>query len=530
MSMLVNPYLFGGYSGPYSEFYPVGASNGSGTSYGSIPFGDEDPNRYLIVAVAAIYNNGSGGMTGVTIGGVAATLVEQHGNVSSISGASIWIAAVPTGTSGTVSFTVSNYNNFVFQVYRAVNISSPTAHDTDTLSSISLTVPNQGVALVSAVAYDTGATPNPVTFTGGVNRAYDRARAAFSVAAMRGTHTWRVYPSGGSLNSSTVFTENGNDVGASFAFTYPFAPPVAFESGHWSVADASTDGELLVTVSTIKNTGLTDIEYQVDGGSWVSSGGVVLGGKKFAIPGLTNTQQYDIAIRPVTVSGTGATSDVKQATPTDGGVTVTYLGAVIGASNLGGPTTGRIALYGGGHPHAERVIIVAVLSADDLGATANDPSAITVNGVAATRRSNNGAPGSRLAQLWSATVPDDDDEIMIQFTFSTFTTSQVIAAYKSYGLASDAADDSFNSSANPTATGVIDCPAGGFIIGAFRGHNANAVAWVGLATEDVDVAWDTSRRLSLAHESFASAQTNRTVSATQTSGTANRLTVSSWGN
>lgn len=88
--------------------------------------------------------------------------------------------------------------------------------------------------------------------------------------------------------------------------------PDAFEVGDWSIA--AGDEEADVTISSLPADGgdtITDIEYRLDGGSWVSSGGTT----SFTISGLTNDQEYDVELRAVNGVGAGAASDVKQVTP-----------------------------------------------------------------------------------------------------------------------------------------------------------------------------------------------------------------------
>ena len=527
MSYLVSPHRFQA-AALASEFYPVGASNGSATTY-TLNFGDEHPNRHLVASIAACDLQTTSTISAVTIGGVAATRMVGDGGVgSSLGCAQLLIAAVPTGTSGDVVIT-TGYVSFIIQLYRAVHLATPTAHGTNTLTPIVLTVPALGVALVTGASADGNNVPPSVTITDGMLKAYDRGRNGLGgVFGLRGIHTWKVAPAGDALSAAVPFVNSDFAAGCSLRFSYAFAAPVAFETGHWSVADALTDGELLVTISTIKNTGVTDIEYQVNGGAWVSSG-VYAQGNKFPIAGLTNGTLYSIAIRPVTVSGTGAASAVQQATPTNGGVTVAHGASTWWGNNLYAGTA-SVVLYNGGHPSPKRVIVVGISAADDLGGSAVDISNVLINGVAATKAGSNGSPGSRLVQLWAAAVPTGGDEITVKFTTNFSTTSQAFSIYRSYGLNSHLCANVAGSSVSPAASVSINVPAGGFAIGYFRGHNANAVTWAGLATESVDTVWDGSRRLSTAHESFAAAQTGRTVSATQASGSANRLIVASWGN
>lgn len=90
--------------------------------------------------------------------------------------------------------------------------------------------------------------------------------------------------------------------------------PGAFTTGMWSIAPG--DQIAVVTIGSLPASGgepITDIQYQLNGGSWISSGGI--GG--FNITGLTNEQTYDVRLRAVNVLGAGAQSDMKQVTPDD---------------------------------------------------------------------------------------------------------------------------------------------------------------------------------------------------------------------
>lgn len=523
MSYLANPHVYA--AAGVSEFYPVANTQGSASSY-TVNFGDEHENRYIIAAISSVDFQTNGSVTAVTIGGVAATKLLGT-SASATNQASFWIAAVPTGTSGNIVIT-HDHVLFVITVYRAVNLATTTPHGSNTVSPIVLTVPSLGVAIVTASG--TGGAdiiPGKITFTDDLLKSYEYGRSQMAGFGIRAAHTWKVCPTGDSLSSTITWTaSNKSEIGISLLFSYPFAPPVPFESSHWSVADAVTDGELLVTITTVKNTGVTDIEYQLDGGSWVSSGTFGMG-KSFAIPGLTNGQEYDVAIRPVTVSGTGATSDVKSATPTDGGATITYVGLWHGGNNIGaGPIDA--AIYGGGHPKADRVIIVGFVSHDSLGGSLNDPTVLTINGVSATKLTMAGTGSSRIAQLWSAVVPDGDDELHIKVTTTQLTTNRGFTAWKSYGLPSASPGAVANNSSSPTSTVSLSCPPDGFITGLFRGNNANDTTWAGL-TESADVVHDATSRLSAATGDFASEQIDLTVSAGQTSGTANRMAAAAFG-
>ena len=95
----------------------------------------------------------------------------------------------------------------------------------------------------------------------------------------------------------------------------PVFAPDAFTVDMWAFADPATDGDLSVTINSLPANGgatITDIEYSLDDGSWVSSGGIA----SFTISGLTNDISADGEIRAVNSVGAGPDSDVKSATPT----------------------------------------------------------------------------------------------------------------------------------------------------------------------------------------------------------------------
>lgn len=90
------------------------------------------------------------------------------------------------------------------------------------------------------------------------------------------------------------------------------AAPDAFTVDDWSIARG--DGEAEVTIGALpahNGAAITDIEYRLDGGSWISSGGT----GSFAITGLDNDTTYDVELRALNAVGAGAASDVKQMTP-----------------------------------------------------------------------------------------------------------------------------------------------------------------------------------------------------------------------
>lgn len=90
--------------------------------------------------------------------------------------------------------------------------------------------------------------------------------------------------------------------------------PDAFEVGDWD-ADAG-DEQIDITINSLpadNGAAITDIEYRIDGGSWVSSGGTT----SFTISGLTNGVEYDVELRARNADGVSDASDLKSVTPFD---------------------------------------------------------------------------------------------------------------------------------------------------------------------------------------------------------------------
>ena len=128
-----------------------GSNDNTGTyNFSSMSVGAEASDR-LIVCVIGWSNNAS--LTSATILGVTAT---EHIEMSNQSHCSALIsAAVPTGTSGTISFSISpNGTRAQVTVYRLVGQLDNTPYDTDssdsagaTSLSTSVNVVNRGLSL-----------------------------------------------------------------------------------------------------------------------------------------------------------------------------------------------------------------------------------------------------------------------------------------------------------------------------------------------------------------------------------------------
>ncbi len=112
------------------------ASGAVSATFSNRSLGAADPDRYLAIAVGLRRNTNDADVTSVTIAGVAATNVAYVKRVSSDRGvnSSIWIAKVPTGTTGDIVINAETGTGG-WALYRLTGILSPTPIDTDTASS-----------------------------------------------------------------------------------------------------------------------------------------------------------------------------------------------------------------------------------------------------------------------------------------------------------------------------------------------------------------------------------------------------------
>ena len=190
--------------------------------------------------------------------------------------------------------------------------------------------------------------------------------------------------------------------------------PAQFEAADWSVADDGTRGDITITITTLPNdhgSTLTDLEYQIDGGSWVSLGGATVG--DYSVSGLTNDVEVDVAIRAVSAAGNGPASDTKAVTPTGGSVMeFDYLGTSVSSSNLNTYTFLSNDL---GSADAERVIAVVIHA---TAASTRSITSVSIGGIAATAAVTDAS--ARPIGIWYAAVP-------------TGTTGNIVVNFNSTG-------------------------------------------------------------------------------------------------
>lgn len=148
--------------------------NGGGSSYtfsggGTADIGAAASDRMIAVAIGWRRNSGSYVVNSATIGGISATIATTvNVNNTFHSGAAIFYADVPTGTTADITVTFGNTAFGLWgKVYRVTGLTSNTDHDalnsrvnSGTTPSVSINAPADGIliAVASHVSNTTTAT------------------------------------------------------------------------------------------------------------------------------------------------------------------------------------------------------------------------------------------------------------------------------------------------------------------------------------------------------------------------------------
>lgn len=139
----------------------------NGVTFSSVPLGEEHASRYIVVAV----NTGNGNaaqITGVTVAGVTATKIAESDYTWWLH-CTLWIAAVPTGTSASVVITNNsatwNMTN-VAALYLASGTPVDTGYAINTAAlDVSANVTGPKGVVVGSGFYYNAYTSTPVGFT-----------------------------------------------------------------------------------------------------------------------------------------------------------------------------------------------------------------------------------------------------------------------------------------------------------------------------------------------------------------------------
>ena len=166
----------------------------------------------------------------------------------------------------------------------------------------------------------------------------------YVVQVKAGSGSWSTFADGTSSGTSTRVTGLTNGT----SYTFQVAAVNAAGAGSYSsassavvpgtVAGAPTitavtagDGQLSVAFTAPSDTGgatVTDYDYQLNGGSWVSVGATT---SPFTISSLTNGTEYLVRVRAVTSEGDGAASGPATGTPRTTPGAPTSLSATVGS-------------------------------------------------------------------------------------------------------------------------------------------------------------------------------------------------------
>jgi len=162
-----------------------------------------------------------------------------------------------------------------------------------------------------------------------------------------GSGSWSTFADGTSSGTSTRVTGLTNGT----SYTFQVAAVNAAGAGSYSsassavvpgtVAGAPTitavtagDGQLSVAFTAPSDTGgatVTDYDYQLNGGSWVSVGATT---SPFTISSLTNGTEYLVRVRAVTSEGDGAASGPATGTPRTTPGAPTSLSTTVGSGQV----------------------------------------------------------------------------------------------------------------------------------------------------------------------------------------------------
>jgi hypothetical protein len=184
----------------------------SSVTLSAVNLGAAQPNRRIFVAVtarSAVLD--SPVPDSVTVNGVSASSVVSLTD-STVLGASIWVATVPSGATGDVVVTwPGNMEDTGVGVYRAYNLRSSsafaTANNADDVVSMTLNVPPTGVIVACATFEDSGTAITTSGVTEDIEGQGDDCRMAIG-------HLSRA--SGGSTNIS--FDGGGNAAGVAISW------------------------------------------------------------------------------------------------------------------------------------------------------------------------------------------------------------------------------------------------------------------------------------------------------------------------
>lgn len=201
-------------------------------------------NRYIIVSILSRKAGAATTLTGVTIGGVAATIVRQQAFTDTNTNvAAIVVANVPTGATGDIVVTFADAMvRCMIGVYRATGI-NPTA----TFSDYSITTPLQTSMVIPGNGFGIAAgmsTSNSSATWAGLTEDFDAVAEA--IVTYTGAH--KEYSTGQTVVTTITFGATSSPIGIFAAWKFNGASDTIAVSESTTVAIASVS-DLSISVS-----------------------------------------------------------------------------------------------------------------------------------------------------------------------------------------------------------------------------------------------------------------------------------------
>ena len=154
----------------YQTMVPNTAQNQTSYTNNGVPFGPASPRRRIFVGVPVTSVNAFPDV--MTIGGVSANVAVQVQQGAGSTRCQIWSAIVPTGTSGTVFYSISSgdMDGSAIYVWSAYDLKDSVPYATAIYNSggsaANVSVNTLGNGIVIALARISNLNPNTITFSG----------------------------------------------------------------------------------------------------------------------------------------------------------------------------------------------------------------------------------------------------------------------------------------------------------------------------------------------------------------------------
>ena len=201
--------------------YAFGASAWNVTNlttytFSSMALSTAATSRQIVVCIGGSGAGAPRSVSACTVGGVSASLVvaEQHSGGTDYF-TEIWVASVPTGTTGDVVVTCSSTMDFVgagtFAIYdAAIGASSTGSTETDA-GNVSMTVPANGVIVGGTFS---NSNTGGVTWTANITEAYDE-----HISSIDGWHSGaaKLFASESTENFNVDWASPGSRLTTAFA-------------------------------------------------------------------------------------------------------------------------------------------------------------------------------------------------------------------------------------------------------------------------------------------------------------------------